>query len=101
MPGCEIPLEDSPSVYLVHSIALSLQDYGILSIDFQRKQSLVLEVVKVSLLHHDCVLFRLKVTFEYLYHLRSCLDKLVVFELDQGISELPPSAEELFESFNS
>jgi hypothetical protein len=101
MPGSEIPLEDSPSVYLLHSIALSFQDNGILSIDFQRKQSLVLEVVKVSLLHHDCILFRLKVTFEYLYHLRSCLDKFVVFELDEGISKLPPSVEKFFESFNS
>jgi hypothetical protein len=88
-------------VHLVHSIALSFQNYGILSIDFQRKQSLVLEVVEVSLLHHDCILFRLKVTFEYLYHLRGCLDKLVVFELDQGVSKLSPSVEELFESFHS
>ena len=101
MPGSEIPLEDSPSVHFVRSVALGLQDCRILSIDFQRKQSLVLEVVKVSLLHHDCILFRLKVTFEYLYHLRSCLDKFVVFELDEGISKLSPSVEEFFESFNS
>jgi hypothetical protein len=84
----------------VRSVTLGLQDYRILSIDFQRKQSLELEVVKVSLLHNDCILFGLKITFEYLYHLGCCLDKFVIFELDEGITELPPSLEELFEAFN-
>ena len=100
MPGSEIPLENSPSVQFVRSIALSLQDYRILSIDLQRKHSLVLEVVKVSMLHNYCVLFGLKITFEYLYHLGCCLDKFVIFELDERITELSPSLEELFEAFN-
>ena len=39
--------------------------------------------------------------FECIQNLGGCLDKFLIFELDEGISELLPSAEELFESFYS